>query len=345
RTGLEVKTYPELPEAIGIRVEGPHHIPFFSKKVVVDRFTAESVLLGAHVYSPGIKNCQGINKNDKVTVVDPLGRAVGSGIVKLCENDILEFRTGLAVQITHGIYNIPSFRESDLYNQGHIYPQSVPAMITSRVLEPKPGESIVDLTASPGGKLSHICQLTNNSCRAIAVDRRAGKIGQTKKTLARLGCSSVIFLLGDSRYFDLAKDTGCADRCLVDPPCSALGLRPKLYDNSTTQKIHALSNYQKQFVRTASRIVRQDGVVVYSVCTMTLEECEMVAKYGIEACGLQLEEPGLWLGRPGLDRVHPEMLLTQRFDPDIHETGFFIARFRKIRETPSSKGSEVYVNC
>jgi 16S rRNA (cytosine967-C5)-methyltransferase len=81
--GFQVEMDEKIPEALYIPVEGPFEIPVFSKYVVVDKFTGESVLQGAHVYAPGIINCKGIKTGDKVTIVDELKQEVGSGIARM----------------------------------------------------------------------------------------------------------------------------------------------------------------------------------------------------------------------------------------------------------------------
>ena len=100
---------------------------------------------------------------------------------------------------------------------------------------------------------------------------------------------------------------------------------PKLSINTTKKDIENLSSYQKQFMTTAAALVKQGGTVVYSVCTVTREECEEVATFAEEKLGLTKTSASPFVGRPGLD---PEKL-TQRFDPEFDGAGYFIARFVK----------------
>ncbi|TMI60755.1 16S rRNA methyltransferase, partial [Candidatus Bathyarchaeota archaeon] len=93
----------------------------------------------------------------------------------------------------------------------------------------------------------------------------------------------------------------------------------------TEVDVHNLSDYQRQFLTAASHIVRDGGVIVYSVCTITWEECEGILDHAIDRLGLVLDEACPKVGASGLD----ERSMTQRFDPDIDGTGYFIARFLK----------------
>ena len=325
--GLKVSRHPAIPEALLIPIEGPNQIPEYGKRVVVEKFTAESVMVGANVYVPGIVSFRGVKRGDLVLVVDPEGVVVGAGVAEISEEEFHRQSKGLAVKVTHSAYRAPSFRELEEFKEGLLYPQSLPSMVTVRVLDPKPGETIVDLTCAPGGKLSHICQLTRNKALIYGFDRSQRKILETEETLRRLGCQAKLFP-ADSRYVDVDFPEVKADRVLVDPPCSALGVTPKLYDWKTAEEIFSLANYQKQFLKVASRIVKPGGIVVYSVCTMTIEECEEVARFAVEECRLKPDRQPLVLGSKGLPLFEGAELF-QRFHPHLHGYGYFIARFRK----------------
>jgi len=140
----------------------------------------------------------------------------------------------------------------------------------------------------------------------------------------RMGCSNYNLVAHDSRYVHTDYSLK-PDRVLVDPPCTGLGVTPKLSIDTTAKGVDDLSSYQRQFLRAASQIIKPGGVIVYSVCTITREECEDVARFGTDELGLRLEDAEPMIGTRGRD---PEGH-TRRFDPDTHGSGFFIARFRK----------------
>jgi 16S rRNA (cytosine967-C5)-methyltransferase len=327
--GYNVNKHEILDEAIYTPVQGPFSIQAQGRKIVVEKFTAESVMQGAHVYAPGVVMCQGLRRGEQVTIVDDHGQLVANGLARMSENQILTFRKGLAIEVTSSMYKVPSLRETEEYAKGLLYSQSLPAMVTVRVLDPQPGETILDMACSPGGKLSHICQLTHNKGVVIGVDRNKRKIAMAQETVTRLGCKNVSLLISDARYLDVDHAHIIADRCLVDPPCSSLGIVPKLYENVSQEEINSLAEYQKQFVKVASKMVKPNGSVVYSVCTITREECEDVARFGEEKCGLELVEQKMFLGSPGSAFDFNHAKYTQRFHPHIHGGGFFIACFTK----------------
>ncbi|MGC8936742.1 MAG: RsmB/NOP family class I SAM-dependent RNA methyltransferase, partial [Candidatus Methanomethylicaceae archaeon] len=253
----------------------------------------------------------------------------GNGVAMLPPKTDCTKKRGLAVSIKESIYRLPPFRESELYVKGLIREQGLPAMIASKVLEPQKGEVVVDLCAAPGGKTLHIAQLMGDSGRIYAFDHSEGRMESLKRDAARLGIRSVIPICGDSRYVDRDFPDLKAERVIVDPPCSALGVRPKLYEEATYAKVKGCAEYQKQFMRVASKITKKGGVIVYSTCTLTLEENEEVVMFALNELGLELEDQSIRIGEGGfLDGLGK----TQRFSPDILEMpGYFIAKFVKTR--------------
>src|SRR5712692_4742587 len=320
---LHAEAHEQLEDA-GFFHPRPSEIETDGTIVEADRVAAEAVQLGAHLYAPGVKRCHGLRPGMKVTVVDGTGTTVGSGISHQSETSILTYRQGVAVEIKISRTGLPSIMETPWYADGQIRLQSLPAILTSHILGPKPGETIVDLNCAPGGKTSHISQLTGNQARIIGFDRNTRKIQKAKELMQRMGCTNYQLISHDSRY--VHRDYNIkADRVLVDPPCTALGILPKLGTETTVQNVENSADYQKQFLTTASHITKKGGTIVYSVCTITKEECEDVVGFGEKELGLTLDNQFPVLGENGFDRDR----LTQRFSPDTHETGYFIARFVK----------------
>lgn len=328
--GIKVNPYPPLEEALYIDVKGPFKVNMYEKKIIVDKFTAESVLQGAHVYAPGIVKCRGLNQGDKVTIIDDRGGIVASGIAIMSESDILRFRKGLAVLVIESPYKVPSLRETTEYRMGWIYPQSMPAILTSKVLEPKPGDIVADLNCAPGGKTSHVSQLTGDKALIYAMDRTSRKIEATRENLNRLGCKNVRLLIQDTRYVHLDRPELKVDKCIVDPPCSALGVTPKVYEFTDHLRVKALSDYQRQFIKAAASILKLGGVMTYSVCTITPEECEEVVEYAVRNCKLEVIPQKWRIGEGGVSDYFENAEYLQRFHPHVHGVGYFIAKFIKI---------------
>jgi 16S rRNA (cytosine967-C5)-methyltransferase len=327
--GAECRLSPLIEEAVLVKVNGPYQLERSGKIVVARKGAAESVMLGSRLYAPGVLKTEKYRVGEVVSVEDPKGHLVGKGIAMMPpKTDDLK-RRGVAVDTKESIYRLPPLRDSELYGSGLIREQSIPAMIASKVLEPGRGETIVDMCAAPGGKTLHIAQLIENEGRVYAFDHSEGRMAGLLADMARLGIKCVVPMCHDSRYIDKDFPTLKADRVIVDPPCSALGVRPKLYEETTYRRVGGCAEYQKHFMRAASRIVKRGGVIVYSTCTLTLEENEAVVRFSMDELGLELEDQIIRVGEggfgEGLGRV-------QRFSPDrLDMPGYFIAKFTKTR--------------
>ena len=103
-------------------------------------------------------------------------------------------------------------------------------------------------------------------------------------------------------------------------------MRPKLYDSLTEKVVRDLSEYQKQFIKAGFNLLRKRGRLLYSVCTISVEECENNINYAVEALGLQPIEGPRPLGSVGLPSHSKYANKLVRFHPHVHDTpGFFYA--------------------
>ncbi|MEM0084907.1 MAG: RsmB/NOP family class I SAM-dependent RNA methyltransferase [Candidatus Methanomethylicia archaeon] len=330
KKGIDVLYHPKLNEALLIKLKGPFKICKKGKIVIADKNAAESVYIGADLYAPGVLSAENVKKGDLVTITDERGYLIANGIAMQDEKEIFSNRKGIAVKVLESVYHSAPIRNLDEYNQGKIYEQSIPAMLTSIILESNPGEVIVDMCAAPGGKTTHIAQLTSNNAKIYAFDNSISKLNKLKENIERLGVKNVNVVFADSRYLHIDYPYLKADKVLLDPPCSALGVRPKLFERKSVKDILACAKYQMQFFKSATEILKKGGVLVYSTCTITPDENELIVKYALENYPLELDTQILYLGSRGLE-IMPNYNLLQRFYPDEHDTpGFFIAKFVKV---------------
>jgi 16S rRNA C967 or C1407 C5-methylase (RsmB/RsmF family) len=129
------------------------------------------------------------------------------------------------------------------------------------------------------------------------------------------------------------------DRILLDPPCSALGLRPKLRVEVTLKQLQRFSKYQKRLVRNAVSLLKVGGILTYSTCTIHGEENEGICYYILHTYPFMrllpidkdyLKDKKQW-GLPGFGLSDEERRFVKRYDPSLEDTvGFFIAKFIKL---------------
>lgn len=331
--GLDVYRDEHLPEAIYIPVKGPNKVDLRDKIVVVDKRAAESVYMGSNLYAPGVLRCSdGVDRGVAVSIVTETGLVVAEGVAVMSCSDMLRRGRGLAVKVTNSVYRLPPIASLPEYRDGLIYPQSLPAMYVSRVLNPKPYEVIIDTCAAPGGKTGHIIELTMGRALVLAFDHSRRKLKQMVGELERLGHTGFVDIWRtDSRYLHIDFSWARADKIVVDPPCSALGVRPKLFDVKSYRDVVNAANYQIQFLRSAARLLKKGGVLVYSTCTVTVEENEEVIERFIDE--YRCIEPvavDLPVGGRGFKGSRFGDLYA-RFHPHEHDTtGYFIAKLVKI---------------
>jgi 16S rRNA C967 or C1407 C5-methylase (RsmB/RsmF family) len=147
--------------------------------------------------------------------------------------------------------------------------------------------------------------------------------------MARLGVRGVEPVQGKAKHFCEQHPSIQADRVLVDPPCTALGVRPKLFDTTTLARIQSTAAYQRMILDSAITAVRPRGVLVYSTCTLTVEENEENIQYLLTK-GFTLEPQTPYRGAGGVVGDKPFRKLVQRISPDLHDLpGQFIAKLRK----------------
>lgn len=123
---------------------------------------------------------------------------------------------------------------------------------------------------------------------------------------------------------------------MLDPPCSALGLRPKLHVDVSLSQLKAFATYQKRLIRTAVALLKPGGVLTYSTCTINTMENEGMVRHVLDTYPeLRLEGIDFPVGSPGLAAAgldDQERHRVRRFDPtgDDDTIGFFLAKFRKV---------------
>jgi predicted RNA-binding protein (TIGR00451 family) len=324
----------ELEEAIYFYVEGPYNIELYNydNVIVVDKYAAESIYLGSNLYIPGIVKCpNSVRKESMVVIVTQKGLPIAEGISMINCNEIKYLKRGIAVEVTKSVYKAPKIVELPEYKAGLIYPQSLAAMYVIKALDPKPNDIVIDTCAAPGGKTGHIVEYTMGKAFIIAFDHSKKRLEEMKRELERLKHTPFIEMWrADSRFLHIDFSWIKADKIIVDPPCTSLGVRPKLYDTKRYKDVISASRYQLQFLKSASKILKIGGTIVYSTCTITIEENENVIESIIEndKC-LKVVDTGIARGSKGIATSYSHSYT--RFHPHIHDTtGYFIAKLIKI---------------
>lgn len=211
--------------------------------------------------------------------------------------------------------------------EGLFQVQDESSMQVAHVVDPLPGELIIDACSAPGGKTTHLAALMKNQGRIVAADIYPAKLTRVEENAARLGIHIIETLCCDAREIG-ARYAGQADRLLLDVPCSGLGVLRRRADarwRKTPQEIAALPALQRAILVGAAPAVKVGGVLVYSTCTIQAQENEeVVASFLATHPEFSLETTGAFLPqqkrRDTMVQFYPQR---EKID------GFFMARLRK----------------
>lgn len=232
------------------------------------------------------------------------------------------------------------------YLAGHYILQAASSFLPCMALEPQENERVLDMAAAPGGKTTYMAAMMKNTGVIVANDPNKARAKGLIGNIHRLGTRNVVVSNYDAREFP--KPMGGFDRVLLDAPCSGTGViakDPSVKTNKTERDFMQLPHIQKQLVLAAIDSVnhasKTGGYIVYSTCSVTVEENEQVVQYALSRRpNVRLVESGLPFGKEGFTsymgkKFDPSMRHTRRYYPHTYNVdGFFVAKFHKIGPTP-----------
>lgn len=246
----------------------------------------------------------------------------------------------------------PGFRAGQRwwYCAGLAHAQEEVSQLPVLLLDPAPGQRVLDLCAAPGGKTAQIAYALGNRGTLVANDCAADRIAALQGNLDRLGIVNTSTTLGDGGNYPAA--AGGFERILVDAPCSSEGtlrrnasLAERGPGGLGPERSARMAGRQRALLRKAAQLCRPGGRIVYSTCTFAPEENELVVAEVLDQQrgDLSLAEvavPGLTTG-PGLcrwqgRRLDPQLGRCLRVWPHDNDTGgFFVAVLEKSASAPS----------
>ena len=225
-------------------------------------------------------------------------------------------------------------QELDIYEKGYIYLQNLSSMIPPLILEPKPGEKILDLTSAPGSKTTQIAALMENKGYILANELDKIRCKRLKYNIEMQGAK--IVEVSNKRGEIIGKIyEGKFDKVLLDAPCSGEGTflanDARTYRNWSKKTVTELSKMQKKLIKSAYQAVKNGGIIVYSTCTMNVEENENILSYALNELDLKLVDINLELKNSvkGFQVEGQDFKKAIRILPNENYEGFFVAKFQK----------------
>lgn len=223
--------------------------------------------------------------------------------------------------------------DTSLFEKGLISVQDESSMLVAPALNVRPGDYVLDACAAPGGKSMHIASIflsEESGGKIQALDIHQHKINLIYQNAKKQGVRDKV----QAKKMDARKvlsefEKETFDRILVDAPCSGLGLirrRPEIRYNKTKKDIFQLEKIQLEIMNKVSQLLKEDGELVYSTCTLTKNENQLLVKKflkenrNFEQIPVNLSNKDLVLSQDKSFTIYPHQYGTD---------GFFISRFRK----------------
>jgi len=231
---------------------------------------------------------------------------------------------GLHLTDRYPVISLPGF------DDGLFVVQDEASQVAAYLLEPQPGEQILDMCAAPGGKATHLAQLMTDQGQVVATDLNARRIRRIRESSDRLGMTCILPLTGDALVPGYLEGRQF-DRILLDAPCSGLGVirrNPEAKWRLTPQEVARCAARQRLLIDVAATLLKPGGVLVYATCSTAVEEDEAVVadfisrrpEFVVENCAQRFPVWSELFNSSGYLRVWPH-----RHGCD----GFFAARLKR----------------
>lgn len=226
--------------------------------------------------------------------------------------------------------NENDIRKLNMYTNGEVYLQSLSSMIPVIVLEPKPGENILDMAAAPGGKTTQISAITNNQALITACEKNKIRADRLRYNLEKQGARGVNILNTDASHLD---SFFSFDRILLDAPCSGSGTinlnNEKDMKFFSEELINRSVKTQFELLKKAIQILKPGHEMVYSTCSILKEENEENIKKILKNNKVEL----IPINRDkfkDIEILSTDLPETITVTPTEKYEGFFVAKLRKI---------------
>jgi 16S rRNA (cytosine967-C5)-methyltransferase len=225
------------------------------------------------------------------------------------------------------VVGLPEFRA------GWFYIEDEAAQLVPLLLDPRPGERILDACAAPGGKTTHLAAQMENRGEIIAVDKSAIRLQLLEDNGRRLGVEIIRTVVADAAHDLRGSGAQLFDRILVDAPCSSLGVLRRHPEAKWYRQPLALSHYQAsqlKILKMAAKRLRPRGVLVYSTCSTEPEENEdVIEEFCRTEADFRRESVGSFLPAHARDLVTAQGYFSTALNSDSMD-GFFAARLRRM---------------
>ncbi|WP_117160876.1 16S rRNA (cytosine(967)-C(5))-methyltransferase RsmB [Paraliobacillus sp. X-1268] len=224
--------------------------------------------------------------------------------------------------------------KSDLFSRNSLSIQDQSSMLVAEMLQLEENQIVLDACSAPGGKTTHIAEKLKNTGQIFAYDLLEKKADLVAKKAGILGLTNIETKGADARNLDVYHNPNTFDRILVDAPCSGLGVirgKPDIKYNKSEADINKLATIQMSLLENVAQLLKNDGKLLYSTCTVDKEENEKVVEaFLLVNTDFEIDKsffetlPTFIQNAPGLSDLG-----LQIFPDDYQTDGFFLTRLQK----------------
>ena len=221
--------------------------------------------------------CKNSNIRPKITIRINHLKANKKEIIKKLEEQNINYEETtyedfLILEKTKNIENL------DLFKNGFFTIQDISAGLTSKILNPQPGEKVLDACSAPGGKTTYIAELMKNKGNIEAWDIHEHRTKLVEKNAKRLGINIIKTKVKDASIYDETLNEKF-DKILLDVPCLGIGVikrKPDIKWQRKIEDIQEITKIQRKILENCSQYLKKGGVLVYSTCSLLKEENENI---------------------------------------------------------------------
>lgn len=251
---------------------------------------------------------------DFLTLSDDISNTYRINTLKTNVNEIIKFLDDEEIEYTIEkdviLQTKSSLINTQLFNDGKIVAQDKSSILVGIVADPKENMNILDACSAPGSKSMHLASIINNNGNITSMDIYEHKIKLIEDNAKKVGATCIKTKLQDA---SIAEFDELFDLILVDAPCSGLGVmrhKPDLKYQMNIEKIESIKKTQFSILENIYKYLKEDGILVYSTCTINKDENEIMIDKFIEK--------------------HSNFIKEEEYKilPTTQEDGFYICRLR-----------------
>lgn len=289
-------------------------------------------------FSDTVAICKANNKIPTLVIRTNTLKLFRSDLKGILEKKNISVREGLFTEEALQVKGLANVTEFPAYRDGLFQIQDEASILVSHLLDPSPGELVIDVCSAPGGKTTHLAQLMENKGSILAMDSNQSRLITVKNNCRRLGIDIVKTRQNNGTIL-AEKYLKVADKVLVDVPCTGLGvirrkpdLRWQTYD---AKRFERLTKLQGKILDITSNYLKIGGRLVYSTCSTEPEENEEAVNRFLEQHpNFELEDLSKFIKERKLPVYESDQHNQNKFiqilpglsNSDLDLDGFFMAK-------------------